>query len=129
MADMQVSPRGRAIAEALLSAAERLGYDPGVVRTTQNGYLVPVDVAELYGKLLSGEVSEEIAPAEAVYLDGTSPETGEDGTPIVEEQSPNKDWKNADIEQWASDHGIDLGGATKKADMLAKINDATNKEE
>lgn len=40
------------------------------------------------------------------------------------EDVPSEKWKNADIEQWATDHGVNLDGATTKADMLAAVNAA-----
>lgn len=36
---------------------------------------------------------------------------------------PTDAWKNADIETYALERGIDLAGATKKDDMLAAIAD------
>ena len=35
--------------------------------------------------------------------------------------TPGESWTNAEIKQYADDNGIDLGGATTKADMLAVI--------
>lgn len=50
-------------------------------------------------------------------------ESGEDaGEPEAEQAaSPNASWTNAQIEQYAQDNDIDLGGATVKADMLDAI--------
>lgn len=36
-------------------------------------------------------------------------------------ETPDDSWTNADIKRYADDNGIDLGGATTKADMLAVI--------
>lgn len=47
----------------------------------------------------------------------------------VEVAKPDKTWKNEDIVQYAGDHGIDLGEATKKDDMLAVIATAETKED
>jgi hypothetical protein len=38
-----------------------------------------------------------------------------------ENDEPTMDWVIADMRKYAEDHGIDLEGATKKADILAKI--------
>lgn len=110
MTNVSISPRSRAIAEALLSAAEYVGLDPSVVTTTRTGYIVPVEVAERYGAMVRGETEPVEQSTDA-------------------EGEPDDTWKNADIEKYAGDHGIDLGGATKKADMLAAIATAKNKED
>lgn len=93
-----IAGRSPEVAAAALAAAEAAGLPASVVRVVRTGYLVPDAVLEAYHG---------------------APE--DDGT-------PTSDWKNAEIETWASDHGVDLGGATKKADMLAAIA-AANKEE
>ena len=41
-----------------------------------------------------------------------------------EAAQPDESWLNADIRAWAEDHGVDLGSATTKADMLAVIREA-----
>ena len=53
-------------------------------------------------------------------------ESVEEPTAEVEDQdepgdTPGESWTNAEIKQYADDNGIDLGGATTKADMLAVI--------
>ena len=68
-----------------------------------------------------GEAPDEDPAAEVEDQD----EPG--GTPDeVEDQdepggTPDESWTNAEIKQYADDNGIDLGGATTKADMLAVI--------
>lgn len=37
---------------------------------------------------------------------------------------PDESWKNDEIQDYAAQHGIDLGDATVKADMLAVINES-----
>lgn len=39
----------------------------------------------------------------------------------VHDGPPTSAWKNPAIAKWAKDHGVDLGTATKKDDMLAAI--------
>jgi DNA topoisomerase-1 len=46
MSDVEVEGRGRDKAVLLLAAAEDLGLDASVVRTSTNGYLVPEEVAK-----------------------------------------------------------------------------------
>lgn len=118
-----IAGRSSANARAALAAAEAAGVDTSEVLAVREGYLVPDAVLDAFHAAAAGE------PADVTYIDGSKPETGDDGIPVVEELTPTSDWKNADIEQWASDHGIDLGGATKKADMLAAISTADTKEE
>lgn len=109
-----IDGRSRATAEALLAAAAKVNIDPHEVRTTIRGYVVPDAVAAEYKKMLSGKsepVSEE--PAEEVELS---------------DDSPSESWKNDEIKSWAEAQGVDLGGATKKADMLAAIQAAGTEE-
>jgi hypothetical protein len=105
-----VGPRGRKIAEALLDLSAKIGSDPALVRAQMDGYLAPEAVVREYEKGLG--TSEE----------GPLPDT-EPMDPV-----PDGSWKNADIEDYAEQHGIDLGGATKKADMLSAISAATKEE-
>jgi len=46
MTDVHIEGRGRDKAVLLLAAAEDLGLDASVVRTTTNGYLVPEEIAK-----------------------------------------------------------------------------------
>lgn len=48
MTDVQIEGRSRDTAILLLAAAEDLGLDASVVRTTTTGYIVPEDVAKAY---------------------------------------------------------------------------------
>src|SRR5688572_26885203 len=98
-----VSPRSADTARALLATAEKQGLEPYVVRSTIGGYYVPVAVAKEYESTLGA--SEEAIPAE----DASEPDV------------PTDSWTNADISAWAEENKVDLGDATKKADMLAAI--------
>lgn len=49
MSDEFVGGRSADTAVLLLAAAEELGLDPSVVRTTSDGYLVPAEVAKKVG--------------------------------------------------------------------------------
>jgi hypothetical protein len=97
-----VSPRSGEVARILLGLAEKQGLEPYVVRSTIGGYYVPIAVAKAYEETLG---TPKEAPAEA------------------DEKSdfPDDSWKVADIKEWASAHEVDLGDATKKADLLAAI--------
>ena len=50
-----------------------------------------------------------------------------DGTQVSD--SPDKSWKVADLKGFATEHGIDLGEATKKDDILAAIAAAKSSDE
>ena len=93
---------GRDYAVAALAATEQAGKDPVLVRAVDGGFLIPAAAADHY-----------TAP-------GATP-----AAPAVDDE-PTEEWKNADIEAWANDHGIDLAGATKKADMLAAIKEGAH---
>ncbi|MDO5500319.1 MAG: hypothetical protein Q4F67_11650 [Propionibacteriaceae bacterium] len=74
----------------------------------------------------SGDVDED--------GDKAADESGDNGAGHVEgdaageadeepgDEVPSESWTVAQIKQYADDRGIDLGGATVKADMLAVIN-------
>jgi hypothetical protein len=96
-----VSPRSTEVAKTLLDLAQALGFEAWEVRATVGGYYVPEKVARKYEQTLG-------APKEAPKEETEGP-------------SPDETWKNADIKEWAESHGVDLGDATKKADMLAAI--------
>ncbi|MFJ4038207.1 hypothetical protein ACIPVB_08965 [Microbacterium sp. NPDC090007] len=44
----------------------------------------------------------------------------------IPEGTPSVDWTAKELDAYAADRGIDLGGATKKADKVAAIAAATN---
>lgn len=110
-----VGPRGAEVARALLDLAEKAHMEPGEVRTTVGGYIVPVALAKRYEKsvLNASDEEEPEVPAEE---------------PADEAEVPDDSWTNADIRAWAEDNKVDLGGATKKADMLAAITAGTEEE-
>jgi sialic acid synthase SpsE len=105
-----VAGRSRENAKAILAAAKAAGVDVNLVQTTLDGYLAP----EAAVKKFEGKNFKAPDDTEKVELT---------------EGAPDDSWKNADIKKWAEDHGVDLGDATKKADMLAAISDASTKEE
>lgn len=113
MTYVTITGRSRETAEALLHAAEKVGAAATEVRTGATGYIVPVAVSDYYQKMVRGETEpeEEVAP---------EPEKS---------SFPDDSWKNDDIKAWAEAHEVDLGNATKKADMLAAIQAADTKEE
>lgn len=103
--------RNQGNARKALDLAVKNGFRSSDVLTVRDGYLIPVQ------------------PAEATYVDGTELKKGDDGIPVAEAKTPTSDWKNDDIRRFAEDNSIDLGGATKKDDMLAAIAAAGNEKE
>lgn len=103
-----VAGRSRENAKAILAAAEKAGVDVSLVTTVADGYLAPEAAVEAFEN--RNQPTQEKAPSKE--------STG----------APDESWKNADIEQYAEENGIDLGGATKKADMLSAISAATKEE-
>jgi hypothetical protein len=98
-----IAGRSTKNAQAALAAAATAGVDPTEVKAVRDGYLVPDAVLDAFHEAI-------------------------DGTADDAEATPTSDWKNADIEAWAEAHDVDLGDATKKADMLDAIASATGKE-
>lgn len=103
--------RSTANARKAIDLAVKNGFNARDVLTARDGYLIPFHAAK------------------ATYVDDTELAAGDDGIPVAEAKTPDSGWKNADIVQYAEDNSIDLGGATKKDDMLAAIAAARNKEE
>ena len=61
--------------------------------------------------------------AALAYFRGAGYEVVEDDEPEVEipEGDPSESWKVDQLKAYAADKGIDLGDATKKADILAVL--------
>jgi hypothetical protein len=115
-----VAGRSRENAKAILAAAKAAGVDTALVQTTLDGYLAPEAAVKQY------EGKNFDAPDDAEKVELTGDEAPEK---TWTDDAPDTTWKNAAIKDWAEDHGVDLGDATKKADMLAAISDASTKEE
>lgn len=49
--------------------------------------------------------------------------------PAEPDSAPSKSWKVDELKAYAGEHGIDLGGATNKADILSVIEAAGSSEE
>ncbi|WP_404474833.1 hypothetical protein [Microbacterium aerolatum] len=49
--------------------------------------------------------------------------------PAEQDSAPSKSWKVDELKAYADENGIDLGDATKKADILAAIETAASSEE
>ena len=114
-----VAGRSRENAKRILAAAKAAGVDVALVQTTLDGYLAPeAAVREYEGK--NFEKSDTPEPFEG--------EPGPGGEEPPAEAVPDESWKNAAIVDYAAHHEIDLGGATKKADMLSAISAATKEE-
>lgn len=104
-----VSPKGAETARRLLEATTALGLDASVVRSTMGGYYVPVAVSKKYETDALGAKPDEDTDEEKRDL-------------------PDDSWKVAEIKEWAQAHEVDLGDATKKADILAAIRTADKEE-
>lgn len=50
-------------------------------------------------------------------------------TPAEQDSAPSKSWKVDELKAYANEHGINLGDATKKADILTVIEAASSVEE
>lgn len=50
-------------------------------------------------------------------------------TPAEQDSAPSKSWKVDELKAYAEEHAIDLGTATKKADILTAIEAAGSSEE
>jgi hypothetical protein len=111
-----IAGRSRRNAQAALDAAEKAGVAASEVVAVTEGYLVPVSVLDAFHEAHSGGVVSEDQGGDPVPTD-------------VDDDTPTSDWKNAEIRDWAEAQGVDLGGATTKADMLAAIDAAADEKE
>ena len=109
-------PRGQEVARAMLDAAARAGYPSSAVRTTIRGYIAPVAVIKEYEKTFT---KKGVSPV-------TEPIPVQDSEPEV--AVPDKTWKVDELRKYAEDHGIELNGYVKKADLLAAITADTKEE-
>lgn len=99
-----IAGRSRATAQAAIAAAIKAGFNPREVTAVKEGYVVPLAVLDTYTGV------------------GDDTETAAAAVPVADvADAPTSEWKNADIRAWADAHDVDLGDATKKADMLAAI--------
>jgi stage V sporulation protein SpoVS len=114
-----IAGRSRKNAQAALEAADAAGVERSLVVAVNEGYLVPEAVLDAFHApaLTETEVEADKNAAEARAE-----------ADVPGDVYPTSDWKNAEIESWAEANGVDLDGATKKADMLAAIAAATGKE-
>jgi hypothetical protein len=119
-----IGPRSRATAEALLAAAEKVGVPHQQVRTTIRGYVVPPAVADEYRRMIAGETQSIEEEEKNSSADTESVDVAEEAPSGL----PDATWKNPEIVAYAAEKGIDLGDATKKADMLAVIAADTKEE-
>ncbi|QTF81711.1 hypothetical protein SEA_BEEGEE_8 [Gordonia phage BeeGee] len=72
-------------------------------------------------KLAAGDTIPSGVDVGAHLLDDTADEDQSDGDDTFPEGAPELSWKGPQLLAYAKEKGIDLGGATKKADMLAAI--------
>lgn len=73
-----ISGRSRDHARAALAAAEKAGFPAAVVRTTDDGYLVPLKVLDAYEETLQEEAANAAKTEEVTTEAGAAGET-EDG--------------------------------------------------
>jgi hypothetical protein len=66
------------------------------------------------------EAEALVAGGYGVYEGDTRPKP-ESTAAQAEDTQPSEAWTVGRLKEWAAEHGIDLGGATKKADVLAAI--------
>lgn len=92
------------------------------------------EVVEIVTEDPNGEPVEIVGePVEDQGQEVTASATLLDGTvvtelPAIDETVPDGSWKVPAINDWAKDHGIDLGDAKTKPEKLAIIGEALTKE-
>lgn len=110
-----VAGRGREKAIALLAIAAELELPADVVRTTRNGYTVPVEVAKKFDETVDYEPASE-APEEEAPEAGEAP--AEEAEEVAEAEEPAK---NASLEAWvayAEKKGYDTARGLTRNDLI-----------
>ena len=72
----------------------------------------------------AGDDQDETVPEE-IESDGAGDDQDEtvEGVPAAAEPTPDSDWRVPQLREYADTHGIDLTGASLKADILDRIAD------
>lgn len=108
-----IAGRGRTNARIALHAANLAGVDPALVRTTQDGYLVPEAVLDFH----------EQARAEIDSTVGAAVENA-DTTETDENKAPAKTDAKGVWEAWATkNHGYDTAEGLTKAQLIERFGD------
>lgn len=102
-----LSGRSRKNARKAIATAKERGFPSSVVLTQQDGYLIPLGDGD---------------PAEQDHILSDDP----DGEPTELVAEKLEDLTVAQLKELAEKHEVDLGDATKKADIIAKINESPN---
>lgn len=100
-------PRSRENARLLLKAAEDLGYEPQVVRTTRGGYEAPEDVVEAALGVADIEEGKEY-PAP-------------DGDEAEKPQRPNNGASREDWKNYAESLGVEVVDSDKRDGIIEKV--------
>lgn len=127
----------KANARGLLAAAKSLDLPVTVVESTRFGFEVPDEVAEAFEKAQieaeegstnpDQETSGKTENTDVVPEDEAT--RGTDGIQELSEAPFDPNGTNDEIKAYAEAHEIDLGDATKKADMVAVIEAALKEKE
>jgi len=103
--------RSRDNARKALALAEERGLEADVVLTVTDGYLIPLNEGgeTADASTIEGQVNGEIVS------------DGDEGEPIVLEAASLEDLTVPELKDAAEKAKVDLGGATKKADIIAAL--------
>lgn len=88
----------------------------------KNGNVVEVVDDDLAAKLVREGSAGPFESRKVAIAAVTDRQQSEDGGRVpLPDGEPTDKWTGAQLKQYAADHDIDLGGATRKADILAAI--------
>lgn len=99
-----LATRSRQNAGKAIDAAVERGFPASSVLSVSDGYYIPLEGNESIGEEIFGTVQADVPDAE-----------------VSEVEIPKETDKVADIEKFASDWNIDLGGAKNNAERIAAI--------
>lgn len=115
MADAYYGPRSRSNARALLDAAAALGFDSRVVRTAQNGYMVPEEIVAYLAPLKEIEEGVVYPPPQ-------------EAPPVVLER-PRGNFGREKWADYARFRGIAVTDEDTRDDLIAKVDALENEKE
>jgi hypothetical protein len=101
-------------AKRALKIAEDRGFDPGMVRTSRQGYLIPIE---------DGQTPAEEAAESVVLEDAGQPEDQGESAPDID------GLKVAELDKIIEDEGLDVDTSLKKEDKVAAIKAARESKE
>jgi hypothetical protein len=118
-------------ARRLLAAAEALELPVDVVRTTQSGFIVPVEVEEYDADKVAARSQTKTAKtaAPAATPEPSEPSPAEVEETVAADTVPTEDWKHAQLDALAELRGVKFPAGINKAAKVTALTAAQAEKE